>query len=167
MPTSITTMSILADDNSCLRMAQIRRTMILSCCFYALLVTTPYSYCIAYMRHHTFTRTTKSKIYQQQQHHDRNPCHSTQFLPGGNRTYRGYIHFNARNHPRFLKLSAHVNNQPGGLSSSIPNNNDNDNDPLSQYNLFKQYHAKGRWRGIWNTYDYMGDVLDTTQARYV
>jgi hypothetical protein len=37
-------------------------------------------------------------------------------------------------------------------------------DPDLQWNLYKQYHARGSWKGIWTTYDYMGDVLDEVVA---
>jgi len=33
-----------------------------------------------------------------------------------------------------------------------------------QWNLFLKHHAKGQWRGTWTSYDYMGDVIDTTTA---
>ena len=33
-----------------------------------------------------------------------------------------------------------------------------------QWELFKKHHARGSWRGIWTTVDYMGDVEDETVA---
>lgn len=33
-----------------------------------------------------------------------------------------------------------------------------------QWDTFVKYQARGKWRGTWTTYDYMGDVLDTTTA---
>ena len=33
-----------------------------------------------------------------------------------------------------------------------------------QWDLFKKHHAKGSWKGIWTTYDYIGDVKDETVA---
>jgi hypothetical protein len=33
-----------------------------------------------------------------------------------------------------------------------------------QWDLFKKHHAKGSWKGIWTTYDYIGDVQDETVA---
>lgn len=33
-----------------------------------------------------------------------------------------------------------------------------------QWDLFTKHHAKGKWRGTWTTYDYMGDVIDSTVA---
>jgi len=33
-----------------------------------------------------------------------------------------------------------------------------------QWNLFRQHHAKGSWKGIWTTYDYIGDIMDETVA---
>eukprot|EP00980_Cylindrotheca_fusiformis_P011070 scaffold2551_cov113-Cylindrotheca_fusiformis.AAC.9 len=37
-------------------------------------------------------------------------------------------------------------------------------DPSIQWELFNQYHAKGSWKGVWTTYDYIGDVIDETVA---
>lgn len=37
-------------------------------------------------------------------------------------------------------------------------------DPDVQWNLYQQHHARGSWKGIWTTYDYMGDVLDEVVA---
>ena len=31
-----------------------------------------------------------------------------------------------------------------------------------QWDLFNKHHAKGSWKGVWTTYDYIGDVLDET-----
>ena len=33
-----------------------------------------------------------------------------------------------------------------------------------QWQLFLKHHAKGSWKGIWTTYNYMGDVQDETIA---
>ncbi|CAB9516676.1 expressed unknown protein [Seminavis robusta] len=33
-----------------------------------------------------------------------------------------------------------------------------------QWDLFQKHHAKGSWKGIWTTYDYIGDVMDETVA---
>lgn len=33
-----------------------------------------------------------------------------------------------------------------------------------QWDLFKKHHAKGSWKGIWTSYDYIGDVVDETLA---
>jgi hypothetical protein len=33
-----------------------------------------------------------------------------------------------------------------------------------QWDLLQKYHAKGSWKGIWSTYDYMGDLQDETVA---
>jgi hypothetical protein len=40
---------------------------------------------------------------------------------------------------------------------------DEDDDVL-QWNLFKKYHAKGSWKGIWSTHDNIGDIVDETVA---
>lgn len=31
-----------------------------------------------------------------------------------------------------------------------------------QWDLVQKHHAKGKWREIWTTYNYMGDVIDET-----
>jgi hypothetical protein len=46
---------------------------------------------------------------------------------------------------------------------------DEDEDDKRQWELFQKYHTKGdgdetKYRGTWTTYDYMGDVLDSTMA---
>ena len=33
-----------------------------------------------------------------------------------------------------------------------------------QWDLFTKHQAKGKWRGTWTSYDYMGDVIDETIA---
>jgi len=35
-------------------------------------------------------------------------------------------------------------------------------DSAIQWELFKKHHARGSYKGIWTTYDYIGDVLDET-----
>jgi hypothetical protein len=42
--------------------------------------------------------------------------------------------------------------------------NDDDDDSAIQWELFNRYHNKGSWKGIWTTYDYMGDVALETIA---
>ncbi len=37
-------------------------------------------------------------------------------------------------------------------------------DVAVQWELFNKYHAKGSWRGVWTTHDYIGDVIDETVA---
>jgi hypothetical protein len=37
-------------------------------------------------------------------------------------------------------------------------------DPTIQWDLFNKHHAKGSWKGVWTTYDYIGDVMDETVA---
>lgn len=39
-----------------------------------------------------------------------------------------------------------------------------DDDANIQWELFKKHHAKGSWKGVWTTYDYIGDVMDETVA---
>ncbi|KAG7342612.1 hypothetical protein IV203_017857 [Nitzschia inconspicua] len=58
-------------------------------------------------------------------------------------------------------------------SSPSPQNNresfdeqeqDYDDDASIQWELFQKHHARGCWKGIWTTYDYIGDVQDETVA---
>jgi hypothetical protein len=49
------------------------------------------------------------------------------------------------------------------LSQSSPFDEPAD-DPQIQWELFNKHHAKGSWKGIWTTYDYIGDVMDETVA---
>lgn len=49
------------------------------------------------------------------------------------------------------------------LLSSVPGQ-DAEDDPAIQWELFNKHHAKGSWRGIWTSYDYIGDVIDETVA---
>jgi hypothetical protein len=37
-------------------------------------------------------------------------------------------------------------------------------DSAIQWELFNKHHAKGSWKGIWTTFDYIGDVIDETVA---
>lgn len=46
-------------------------------------------------------------------------------------------------------------------SSSIPSEA---NDAALQWELFNKHHAKGSWKGLWTTYDFIGDVIDETVA---
>jgi hypothetical protein len=41
---------------------------------------------------------------------------------------------------------------------------DEDDDAAIQWDLFQRHHALGSWKGIWTTYDYIGDVIDETVA---
>lgn len=36
-----------------------------------------------------------------------------------------------------------------------------------QWELFQKHHARGSWRGTWDSYDYIGDVIDSTVASVV
>mmetsp|Transcript_16387 Transcript_16387/g.46888 ORF Transcript_16387/g.46888 Transcript_16387/m.46888 type:complete len:420 (+) Transcript_16387:145-1404(+) len=45
----------------------------------------------------------------------------------------------------------------GGVSEEI-------DDDAVQWELFNKHHAKGSWRGVWTTHDYIGDVIDETVA---
>jgi len=46
-------------------------------------------------------------------------------------------------------------------SSTLENPTD---DPAIQWELFNKHHAKGSWKGVWTTYDYIGDIMDETIA---
>lgn len=37
-------------------------------------------------------------------------------------------------------------------------------DEMIQWDLLLKHHAKGSWKGVWTTYDYMGDMQDETVA---
>jgi hypothetical protein len=37
-------------------------------------------------------------------------------------------------------------------------------DAAVQWDLFNKHHAKGSWRGVWTTHDYIGDVIDESVA---
>ena len=50
------------------------------------------------------------------------------------------------------------------LPASSSTSSDADEELEIQWNLFTKHHAKGAWRGIWTTYDYIGDVIDETVA---
>merc|ERR1719437_123363 len=39
-----------------------------------------------------------------------------------------------------------------------------EDDPAIQWELFNKHHAKGSWKGVWTSYDYIGDVIDETVA---
>jgi Domain of unknown function (DUF3598) len=45
-----------------------------------------------------------------------------------------------------------------------PNDLTEEDDIEIQWDLFKRHHAKGSWKGVWTSYDYIGDVIDETIA---
>ena len=49
-------------------------------------------------------------------------------------------------------------------SASTENENLAIDEEAAQWELFRKHHAKGSWKGIWTTYDYIGDVMDETVA---
>jgi Domain of unknown function (DUF3598) len=49
-------------------------------------------------------------------------------------------------------------------SSSSSPEQQQQQDAAIQWELFQKHHARGSWKGIWTTYDYIGDVLDETVA---
>ena len=48
--------------------------------------------------------------------------------------------------------------QTVGFSEELNNNND-DEDAI-QWELLNKHHAKGSWKGVWTSHDYIGDVID-------
>eukprot|EP00559_Dactyliosolen_fragilissimus_P004685 CAMPEP_0184861912 /NCGR_PEP_ID=MMETSP0580-20130426/6488_1 /TAXON_ID=1118495 /ORGANISM="Dactyliosolen fragilissimus" /LENGTH=513 /DNA_ID=CAMNT_0027359585 /DNA_START=57 /DNA_END=1598 /DNA_ORIENTATION=- len=44
------------------------------------------------------------------------------------------------------------------------NHNMEDNDMDRQWDLFLRHHAKGKWRGMWTSHNYMTDVIDSSPA---
>lgn len=48
------------------------------------------------------------------------------------------------------------------LSASLETTDDESSS--IQWELLNKHHAKGSWKGIWTTYDYIGDVIDETVA---
>jgi len=53
---------------------------------------------------------------------------------------------------------------PGSPSHLFASEDDDGDDNAIQWELFQKYHNKGSWKGIWTTYDYMGDVSLETIA---
>jgi len=51
---------------------------------------------------------------------------------------------------------------PGGAGQ--PPRMSKEEEDKVQWDLFMKHHARGKWRGTWTTYDYMGDVVDETLA---
>jgi hypothetical protein len=44
--------------------------------------------------------------------------------------------------------------------ASTPVADDETDEATLQWDLLQKYHAKGSWRGVWSSYDYMGDMMD-------
>ena len=75
----------------------------------------------------------------------------------GNAATRGNVH---RKHRSELPhTSLFMSSEEQSLS------NEDEEDIVRQWDLFKKYHAKGQWRGTWTSYDYIGDEIDSTLAR--
>lgn len=47
---------------------------------------------------------------------------------------------------------------------SAPPEQQEEQDLEVQWDLFKRHHAQGSWKGVWTTYNYIGDVVDETVA---
>jgi len=53
---------------------------------------------------------------------------------------------------------------PLASSASMEEGSSAEEDTERQWDLFQRHHAIGSWKGIWTSYDYLGDVVDTTVA---
>ncbi len=89
--------------------------------------------------------------------------------PGGNLSVR-----KARNNSAgFSSISKELRSsnenessaEGGGIAGAPPQLSPEE-EMAVQWDLFTKHHAKGngKWRGTWTSYDYMGDVIDTTTA---
>lgn len=54
--------------------------------------------------------------------------------------------------------------RPLASAAEDGDDDDGDDDSAIQWQLFQKYHNKGSWKGVWTTYDYMGDVSLETVA---
>jgi len=70
-------------------------------------------------------------------------------------TVQGFVQNNL---PHIKSASA----SPSLLSSSL--GQEPEDNPAIQWELFNKHHAKGSWKGVWTSYDYIGDVIDETVA---
>jgi hypothetical protein len=50
--------------------------------------------------------------------------------------------------------------QQRSVLASTPVADDETDEATLQWDLLQKYHAKGSWRGVWSSYDYMGDMMD-------
>lgn len=50
-----------------------------------------------------------------------------------------------------------------GIAGAPPKLSQEEEEEL-QWDLFLKHHARGKWRGKWTSYDFMGDVIDNTMA---
>lgn len=60
--------------------------------------------------------------------------------------------------------SSLLRNQPSSSSTIILDDKD---DATRQWDLFREHHAKGQWKGTWTSYDYMGDEIDSVIASVI
>uniref|UniRef100_A0A7R9WYV5 DUF3598 domain-containing protein n=1 Tax=Craspedostauros australis TaxID=1486917 RepID=A0A7R9WYV5_9STRA len=71
-------------------------------------------------------------------------------------------------------LSTHSRRIPSALFAGADSKGDEDDDDEDEYEaeadiaiqweLFKKHHAKGSWKGVWTTYNFIGDIIDETVA---
>lgn len=65
----------------------------------------------------------------------------------------------------FMSNSNNDNDYQGGDDFKLePPTLSSQEENAIQWELFTKHQAKGKWRGIWTTYDYMGDIMDETIA---
>ena len=63
----------------------------------------------------------------------------------------------------FCSTSTILKSTDGGIAGAPPKLSDEE-EAAFQWDLFTKHQAKGKWRGNWVSYDYMGDVIDETTA---
>lgn len=94
----------------------------------------------------TYSFTATVPCYKHQHHHE-------------NRIQRQrHHHIFTNHHPSKYASSSSL------LSSSLSSEEE---DAVRQWELLSKHHAKGRWRGTWTSYDYMGDEIDSTKASVI
>lgn len=59
--------------------------------------------------------------------------------------------------PVGLAVDSALGSSIGGISEEV-------DDVAVQWELFNKHHAKGSWKGVWTSHDYIGDVIDETVA---
>jgi len=67
----------------------------------------------------------------------------------------------------FVPMGARIQRCKNSLSSSgamVDPDNAIQDDSEIQWDLFKKHHAKGSYKGIWTSFNYIGDIIDETVA---
>lgn len=65
--------------------------------------------------------------------------------------------------PRATNILA-ANENFAGQSSDLPPRLTQNEEEKLQWDFFLKHQARGKWRGTWTSYDYMGDIIDSTIA---